>query len=79
MHGDAEHFPAYPAVELDPTGAGDVFAASFLCSLYRHGDPREAVNFANRVAAYSVEAMGVSEFYDSTRKRSDLVKTHPTL
>lgn len=59
QHGTAEHFPAYPSTEVDPTGAGDVFAAAFLCHLYRHGDPREAVNFANCVASFSIERVGV--------------------
>ena len=59
QHGAAEHFPAYPSTEVDPTGAGDVFAAAFLCHLYRYGDPREAVNFANCVASFSVERVGV--------------------
>jgi sugar/nucleoside kinase (ribokinase family) len=44
---------------VDPTGAGDVFAAALLCHLYRHGDPREAVNFANYVASFSVGQVGV--------------------
>jgi len=59
QHGASERFPAYPSTEVDPTGAGDVFAAAFLCHLYRHGDPREAVNFANCVASFSVERVGV--------------------
>lgn len=56
--GVTERFPAYPANEVDPTGAGDVFAAAFLVHLYRYGDPREAVDFANCVAACSVEYVG---------------------
>lgn len=51
-------FPGYPARELDPTGAGDVFAAAFLCELHRTNDPAAAVAFANRVAALSVEQPG---------------------
>jgi len=58
QHGATERFPAYPSPEVDPTGAGDVFAAAFLSHLYRHGDPREAVNFANCVASFSVEQEG---------------------
>jgi 1D-myo-inositol 3-kinase len=54
-----ELFHGYPAREIDPTGAGDVFAAAFLVELYRCGDPGEAVDFANRVAACSVEHAGV--------------------
>jgi 1D-myo-inositol 3-kinase len=60
QHGTAERFPAYPAREVDPTGAGDVFAAAFLVSYRRHGDPRKAVDFANCVASLSIEGVGIS-------------------
>jgi sugar/nucleoside kinase (ribokinase family) len=59
QHGKTEHFKAYPVHEVDPTGAGDIFAAAFLCHLYRHGNTREAVNFANCAASFSVEQVGV--------------------
>ncbi|HLZ23200.1 MAG TPA: PfkB family carbohydrate kinase [Ktedonobacterales bacterium] len=55
---DPAAFHGYPARELDPTGAGDVFAAAFLCELHATGDPTAAVDFANRVAALSVERPG---------------------
>ncbi len=48
----------YPAIEVDPTGAGDVFAAAFLCELQRTGAAAVAIDFANQVAACSVEAVG---------------------
>ena len=54
----SELFPGYPANEVDPTGAGDVFAAAFLCELQRTGDVAVAIDFANQVAACSVEAVG---------------------
>jgi sugar/nucleoside kinase (ribokinase family) len=60
QHGIAEHFPAYPAHEVDPTGAGDVFAAAFLVFYHRRGDPRKAVDFANCVASLSIENMGIA-------------------
>ena len=60
QRGIPEHFPAYAAREVDPTGAGDVFAAAFLTYLSRHGDPRLAVDFANCVAALSIEQQGAS-------------------
>lgn len=56
----AETFRGYQAAEVDPTGAGDVFAAAFLCALRENGDARAAMDFANRVAAYSVEHEGIS-------------------
>jgi len=59
QHGIAERFPAYPAHEVDPTGAGDVFAAAFLVHYHRHGDPRKAVDFANCVASLSIEHVGI--------------------
>jgi len=60
QHGQREHFAAYPAAEIDPTGAGDVFAAAFLCHLYECHDTRQAVNFANCVASFSVEQVGIA-------------------
>ncbi len=58
-HGVVQHFPAYVTQELDPTGAGDVFAAAFLTALYRHESPEQAVDFANCVASFSIEQEGV--------------------
>jgi 1D-myo-inositol 3-kinase len=52
-------FPGYPAREVDPTGAGDVFAGAFMAQLCRTSNPAAAMDFANRVAACSVEALGV--------------------
>jgi sugar/nucleoside kinase (ribokinase family) len=59
QHGKAEKFPAYPAIEVDPTGAGDVFAAAFLLHLHRNCDPRQAMIFANCVASLSIEHVGI--------------------
>lgn len=47
-----------PTIEVDPTGAGDVFAASFLLRLAETGDPLVAARFANVVASMSVETIG---------------------
>lgn len=58
--GTAMHFPAYPATEVDPTGAGDVFAAAFLVHLHLHHDTHAAMRFAHCVAALSVEGPGIA-------------------
>ena len=64
--GTREHLPARVAREVDPTGAGDVFAAAFLIrlhELHRNGgslDPWRAAQFANVVASFSVEGPGFS-------------------
>jgi len=56
----AKTFPAYPAREVDPTGAGDVFAAAFLLRFAETGDPEESVDYANCVASFAVEAVGTA-------------------
>jgi sugar/nucleoside kinase (ribokinase family) len=58
--GPAESYSGVSAREVDPTGAGDVFAGAFLSWLERAGDARAAVEFANHVAACSVERIGVA-------------------
>ena len=50
--------PARPAEVVDPTGAGDVFAAAFFTWLRETGNPLEAAAFANAVASFSIEAVG---------------------
>ncbi len=56
----AHPMPVRPATMVDPTGAGDVFAAAFFLKLYESGHPLEAAAFANVVAAFSIEAQGIS-------------------
>ncbi len=51
--------PAFPAREVDPTGAGDVFAAAFLIRYAEGADPLEAARFAAAAAALSVQEAGV--------------------
>jgi hypothetical protein len=64
--GQVMHLPARPACEVDPTGAGDVFAAAFLVRLHETildtgaEDPWEAARFANVTASFSVEGPGFS-------------------
>ncbi|CAG0942366.1 putative sugar kinase YdjH [Anaerolineae bacterium] len=58
--GQAKQIPGFPAREVDPTGAGDVFAAAFLTRLHEINDPFEAARFANATASFCVEAPGVT-------------------
>jgi len=57
--GEVRHFPAYPTVEIDPTGAGDIFAAAFLVTLKETGDAWRAACFANCTGAASVARPGL--------------------
>lgn len=56
------HSPAFKsAAEVDPTGAGDVFAAAFFWHLRQSGgDWQTAADWANCVASFVVEKRGVS-------------------
>jgi sugar/nucleoside kinase (ribokinase family) len=44
---------------VDPTGAGDIFAAAFFVALQRVGDAWTAARFANCIAARSVTRAGL--------------------
>ena len=55
---------AFPAVEVDPTGAGDVFAAAFLVRYHETEDTVDSARFASAAAACSVEASGIERIAD---------------
>jgi sugar/nucleoside kinase (ribokinase family) len=50
--------PAFDVEAKDTTGAGDCFVAGFLAALTRRADLAEAGEFANAVAAFSVQRVG---------------------
>lgn len=58
-HGDVRRFNAPEVDEIDPTGAGDIFAAAFFIQHFKTGNPWEAARFANQLAAQSVTRIGV--------------------
>jgi sugar/nucleoside kinase (ribokinase family) len=58
ISGEPRQIDAFPAVERDPTGAGDVFAAALLIRLRETGDPLQAAAFASAVAACAIEGPG---------------------
>jgi sugar/nucleoside kinase (ribokinase family) len=60
LGGAAHPVEPRPAREVDPTGAGDVFAAAFLVRLAETGSPLAAAGFANVAASMSVEAQGMA-------------------
>jgi hypothetical protein len=57
-NGDVRRFRPPAVVELDSTGAGDIFAASFFSRLYLTRDPWESARFATQIAALSVTRRG---------------------
>jgi hypothetical protein len=58
-NGDVRFFRPPAVTEIDPVGAGDIFAASFFITLYHTRDPWEAARFATLVAANSVTRKGI--------------------
>lgn len=59
-NGDVRTFRPPVVSELDPVGAGDVFATSFLIRLKLTKDPWEAARFATLVAANSVTRKAIA-------------------
>ncbi len=59
--GDQTHIPA-PSIDelIDPTGAGDVFAAAFFVRLQQTGNALESARFASILAAGSVRRTGLA-------------------
>jgi sugar/nucleoside kinase (ribokinase family) len=49
---------------VDPTGAGDVFAAAFLVRYQETGNPLEAAAFAACAASCAVEGVGATSLGD---------------
>lgn len=58
--GAHSQIPAPSIVEIDATGAGDIFAAAYAIHYQRTQDPFEAAIFANRLAADSVTRCGLA-------------------
>jgi hypothetical protein len=59
-NGDVRRFTPPQVKEVDPTGAGDIFAAAFFSRLYATRDPWESGRFAIILASRSVERHGLA-------------------
>ncbi len=58
IQGEPHTYDAYPAEQVDPTGAGDVFATALHIVLHQLGDLWRALDVAARLAANSVTRRG---------------------
>lgn len=58
IEGEFFDVPAPPAIMVDATGAGDVFAATYLAAALRGIKPLNRLKYANRAAAHAIEAVG---------------------
>lgn len=68
--------PPRKANEVDPTGAGDIFATSFLLRMQETGDPIQSARFANITASFGVEHPGVTGI-PSRQQVLDYMAQHP--
>jgi sugar/nucleoside kinase (ribokinase family) len=69
---------AFPASEVDPTGAGDVFAAAFLVRYHETKDAAEATRFASAASACSVEGVGL-ECVATREEVEERLARHPEI
>ncbi len=56
---DVRRIAAPNVEEIDPTGAGDIFATAFFTHYHKTKNPWEAARFANIIAACSVSRIGL--------------------
>lgn len=66
----------YPATEVDPTGAGDCFDATFLSMLCLGADYRTAVHYANAAGAFAVGKAGPMEGNTFRSELDEFFRTH---
>jgi sugar/nucleoside kinase (ribokinase family) len=68
--GGTTHVPAFAVAEvIDPTGAGDAFAAGLALGLAEGLSMAEAATFASAAASFAVEGLGMSRLADRARVR----------
>jgi sugar/nucleoside kinase (ribokinase family) len=58
--GDEMTIPAFTVPVVDTLGAGDAWAAGFLCGLLHGWDLEQTTRFANAVGAFCVQALGAT-------------------
>ena len=60
LDGQTTTFPAVPLTQVDPTGAGDIFATAFFIAMASGAQPLAATSFAACLAARSVTRVGLA-------------------
>lgn len=70
--GSIQPIPAVAVRQLDPTGAGDIFAAAFFVLLEQTGDAEHAAQRANMLAAASVAREGLAGVPSATEVQAAL-------
>jgi sugar/nucleoside kinase (ribokinase family) len=68
--GRRKQFPAPSAKQREPTGAGDIFAAVFFTQMAGGSTAWEAAEYANKIAADSVERQGLESVPSTAHLRA---------
>lgn len=68
------HAPAFPAMEVDPTGAGDCFDAAFVTSMLQGRGREASLRLANAAGALAVQSLGPMEGTSTLGQLEDLVR-----
>jgi len=75
---EARAFPAPPVDVVDPTGAGDIFAAAYLVRFYQtDGNAWAAAEFANTIAAHAITRRGLPAKSQAIRQALDALMRNP--
>jgi sugar/nucleoside kinase (ribokinase family) len=73
-NGDLRRFRPPKMVEVDPTGAGDIFAAAFFIRLSVTRDPWEAARFATQLASLSVTRKGINGVPTAAEAKEEMIE-----
>jgi sugar/nucleoside kinase (ribokinase family) len=69
--------PAFNVTSLDASGAGDAFAAGFLCGLVKGWELREIARLANAVGALCTQALGTTAGIKNLEETQEFMRTTP--
>lgn len=70
--------PAFPVEEIDPTGAGDCFGATFVSCWLRDLDPASSLRYAAAAGALAVRRRGPMEGVSTRAELDALMAAHET-
>jgi sugar/nucleoside kinase (ribokinase family) len=75
-NGEVVHIPVRTEEEVDPTGAGDIFAAAFFVRYRDTADIVKAAQFANACGSLSVGKMGLASVPTLAQVEAQLVELY---
>jgi len=77
-HGEITRVPVETQPEVDPTGAGDIFAAAFFIRYSHTGNRMQAAQFANACASLSVGKVGIAGVPTYSQVKAQLKRLYPS-